>query len=80
MSEWNRLMERGQKPSWSPMIGIALAAKFYFLDVWCPGCRQRKQVDLRKLERHPQTTLYGLIPKFSCTACLLRATHPPDPV
>ena len=40
VTEWNRLMERRHKPGWSPMIGVALAAKFYFLDVWCPGCRQ----------------------------------------
>ena len=69
VTEWNRLMERRHKPGWSPMIGVALAAKFYFLDVWCPGCRQLKQFDLRKLERHPQTRLYGLIPKLSCTSC-----------
>ena len=42
VTEWNRLMERRHKPGWSPMIGVALAAKFYFLDVWCPGCRQLK--------------------------------------
>ena len=69
VKEWNRLMERRHKPSWSPMVGVALAANYCFLDVWCPGCRQLKQVDLRKLDRHPQTTLYGLIPKLSCTAC-----------
>ena len=69
VTEWNRLMERRHKPGWSPMIGVALAAKYCFLDVWCPGCRQRKQVDLRKLQRHSQTTLYGLIPKLSCTDC-----------
>ena len=69
VTEWNRLMERRHKPGWSPMIGVALAAKFHFLDVWCPGCRQLKQFDLRKLERHPQTRLYGLIPKLSCTSC-----------
>ena len=28
-----------------------------------------KQVDLRKLDRHPRMTLYGLIPKLSCTSC-----------
>ena len=69
VTEWNWLMERRHKPDWSPMIGVAVAAKFYFLDVACPGCHQIKQIDLRKLERHPQTTLYGLIPALSCTSC-----------
>ena len=58
ITEWNRLMGRRHKPGWSPMIGVALAAKFHFLDVWCPGCRRLKQFDLRTLNRHPQTTLY----------------------
>jgi len=69
VTEWNRLMERRHKPAWSPMIGVALAAQFYFLDIWCPGCRQLKQGDLRRLDRHPQTTLFGLIPSFSCRSC-----------
>jgi hypothetical protein len=72
---WNRLMERRRKPPWSPSLGVVLAAEFYFLDVWCEGCRQLKQVDLRTLDRHPQTTLYGLIPKLSCTSC--RPSPPP---
>ena len=63
ITEWNRLMERRHKPGWAPTIGVALAAKFFWLDVMCPGCQQLKQVDLRKLDRHPQTTLYGLIPR-----------------
>jgi hypothetical protein len=52
-----------------PMIGVAIAARFYFLDVLCPGCRQVKQVDLRTLNRHERTTLHGLIPKLSCRSC-----------
>jgi hypothetical protein len=27
------------------MVGVAVAARFYFLDVCCPGCRQLKQVE-----------------------------------
>ena len=45
------------------------AAEFYWLDVWCPGFRQMKQIDLRKLDRHSQTTLFGLIPSLSCQSC-----------
>jgi hypothetical protein len=54
VTKWNKLMERSaarHKPGWSPVIGVAVAARFYFLDVCCPGCRQIKQVDLRTLER-----------------------------
>jgi hypothetical protein len=72
VTRWNKLMERGasrHKPGWSPMVGVAVAARFYFLDVFCPGCRQIKQVDLRTLDRHERTTLHGLIPVLSCRSC-----------
>jgi hypothetical protein len=69
VTEWNRLMERRRKPGWSPIIGVAIAANFFWLDVWCPGCQQLKQMDLRTLDRHPQTSLYGLIPALSCKSC-----------
>jgi len=72
VTKWNAAMERGanrHKPGWSPMISVAIAARFYVLDVWCPGCRQMKQVDLRTLDRHPQTTLDGLIPALTCQSC-----------
>ena len=72
MTKWNQLMERSatrHKPEWSPRVGVALAAKFHFLDVVCPGCRQLKQVDLRTLDRHERTTLHGLIPFLSCKSC-----------
>lgn len=77
VTEWNKLMERGatrHKPHWSPTVGVAIAAEFYYLDVWCAGCRQIKQVDLRKLNRHENTTLHGLIPLLSCRNC---QPHPP---
>jgi hypothetical protein len=72
VTKWNKLMERSaarHKPGWSPMVGVAVAAKFYFLDVFCPSCRQLKQVDLRTLDRHERTTLHALIPMLSCRSC-----------
>jgi len=72
VTRWNKLMERSasrHKPGWSPMVCVAVAARFYFLDLFCPGCRQIKQVDLRKLDRHERTTLDGLIPLLRCQSC-----------
>jgi hypothetical protein len=77
VTRWNKLMVRSasrHKPNWSPMVGVAIAAGFYFLDLYCPGCRQIKQVDLRKLDRHERTTLHGLIPMLSCRS---RQPSPP---
>jgi hypothetical protein len=69
VTRWNSEMRKRRRPRYSPMIGVALDARFYFLDVYCPGCRQSKQIDLRKLDRHPQTTLETLIPSLSCRNC-----------
>lgn len=34
VTDWNRLMERRYKPRWSPTLGVALAAGFYWLDLF----------------------------------------------
>ena len=65
VTRWNKLMERSatrHRPDWSPRIGVALAAKFYFLDVVCPGCRQlngesrklRGSAIIGRCKRHPE--------------------------
>jgi hypothetical protein len=69
ITRWNAEMRKGYRPRYSPMIGVAIEARFYFLDLHCPGCRQTKQIDLRTLDRHPQTTLESLIPSLSCRNC-----------
>ena len=72
VKEWNAQMERGtarHRPDWSPTVGITIAAGFPFLDAYCPGRRQVKQVDLRKLKPHDRTTLHGLIPLLTCCNC-----------
>ena len=68
--KWNeKLRQAARQVPYSPTIGYAITARFYWLDVWCPGCRQVKQVDLRKLDRHEQTRVETLIPMLSCRAC-----------
>jgi hypothetical protein len=56
VEHWNALMAKHGRAPFSPMLGAAPQARFYFFDVHCPGCGQIKQVDLRKLDRHPYTT------------------------
>lgn len=74
VKRWNEQMGQRHKPRYSPAVGVAIEAGFPFLDAWCPGCRQIKQVDLRTLHRHRNTTLEGLIPLLSCSNC---QPHPP---
>jgi hypothetical protein len=53
----------------SPTIGCALKARYWFLWVRCPACRTTQAVDLRTLDRHPWSALTGLIPALSCRSC-----------
>jgi hypothetical protein len=53
----------------SPTIGAAIAASYWFLWVRCPACRMISAVDLRTLDRHPDAALTSLIPALSCKSC-----------
>jgi hypothetical protein len=74
VKRWNEEMGQRHKPRYSPAVGVAIDAGFPFLEAFCPGCRQVKMLDLRKLEQHRNTTLEALIPKLSCRNC---QPHPP---
>jgi hypothetical protein len=69
VKRWNEMVQARRSPGHSPTIGTAIEARFYFLDVFCPGCRLVKQVDLRTLDRHPRTRLENLVPQLSCRDC-----------
>jgi hypothetical protein len=40
-------------PLWSPTIRCAVTAGTPWLDVYCPGCRTSRAIDIRTLDRHP---------------------------
>ena len=66
---WNRRQERHMPMLFSPTIGAATAAGFWFLWVRCPACRTTQSVDLRMLDRHRDTAVTSLIPALSCRSC-----------
>ena len=53
----------------SPTIGAAITAGFWFLWVRCPACRTINAIDLRALDRHPEAAVSSLIPASSCRSC-----------
>jgi hypothetical protein len=53
----------------SPTIGAAVAAGYWFVWVHCPACRTINAVDLRTLDRHPDAAVTSLIPALSCRPC-----------
>ncbi len=54
---------------YSPTIGGAIAARYWFLWVRCRACRTVTSIDLRTLDRHRDAAVTGLIPALSCRSC-----------
>ncbi len=53
----------------SPTIGAAITARYWFLWVRCPACRTTNAIDLSTLDRHPDVAVASLIPALSCRSC-----------
>jgi hypothetical protein len=66
---WNERLRAGGDPDPSPRLATALTAGFRWLQVLCPNCRTVGEVDLATLDRHPETSIYGLVPSLSCRGC-----------
>ena len=68
---WNLRARRGRRVTFFPTIGTALAANTPILEVLCPACQTVGEVDIRKLDRHPDASLSSLIRR--CRAgCVIR--------
>lgn len=66
---WNE-RQAGRMPMlFSPTIGAAIAAGYWFLWVRCPACRTINAIDLRTLDRHYDAAITSLIPALSCRSC-----------
>jgi hypothetical protein len=66
---WNARQDAHMPMLFSPTIGAAIAARYWFLWVRCPACRTTQSVDLRAIDRHPGATVTSLIPALSCRSC-----------
>jgi pimeloyl-ACP methyl ester carboxylesterase len=53
----------------SPTVGAAITAGYWFLWVRCPACRTINAIDLRTLDRHRDAAVTSLIPALSCRSC-----------
>ncbi|MGB6759850.1 MAG: hypothetical protein WBE82_18505, partial [Xanthobacteraceae bacterium] len=69
VTEWNERQAQRAPLLFSPTIGDAVAAQHWFLWVRCPGCCTTQSIDLRRLDRHPDAMVTGLIPELSCRTC-----------
>jgi hypothetical protein len=53
----------------SPTIGAAITAGYWFLWARCPACRTTGDVDLRTLDWHRGAAITALTPALSCRSC-----------
>jgi hypothetical protein len=67
LEDAERLIAAKRMPMlFSPTIGAAIAARYWFLWVRCPACRTINAIDLRTLDRHRDAAVTSLIPALSC--------------
>jgi hypothetical protein len=66
---WNQRQAKRMPRIFSPTIGAAITAAYWFLWVRCPACRTTNAIDLRTLDRHRDAAVTSLIPALSCRSC-----------
>ena len=69
IAAWNERQALRAPMIFSPTIGAAIRAGYWFLWVRCPACRTINAIDLRVLDRHPDAAVTSLIPALSCRSC-----------
>jgi hypothetical protein len=69
IAAWNERQAKRMPMLFSPTIGAAISAGYWFLWVRCPACRTTNAVDLRTIDRHRDAAATSLIPALSCRSC-----------
>jgi len=69
IAAWNERQVKRMPMLFSPTIGAAVTAGYWFLWVRCPACRTTNAIDLRTLDRHHHAAVTSLIPALSCRSC-----------
>jgi hypothetical protein len=66
---WNERQAKRMPMLFSPTIGAAITAGYWFLRARCPACRTTGDVDLRTLDWHRGAAVTALIPALSRRSC-----------
>jgi hypothetical protein len=69
IAAWNDRQAKRMPMLFSPTIGAAITAHYWYLRVCCPACRTINAIDLRTLDRHQDAAVTSLIPALSCRSC-----------
>jgi hypothetical protein len=70
---WNERQTQRMPMLFSPTIGAAITAGYWFPRARCPACRTTGEVDLRALDWHCGAAITALTPALSCRSCLPNA-------
>jgi hypothetical protein len=73
---WNDELASGRDIWWSPTIRAAITAGMPWLDVYCPGCRTSRVLDIRTIDRHPLASVGSLVLGLRCSWCRGSAPMP----
>ena len=74
MAMWNAALTAGWRTIFYPSVGTALVTGCHWLHVVCPACRQMGEVDLRRVDIHPNASIGTVVRAMSCKRC---SPHPP---
>jgi len=69
VTAWNERQAKRMPMLFSPTIGAAITAGYWFLRARCPACRTTGDVDLRALDWHRSAAVTALTPALSCRSC-----------
>jgi hypothetical protein len=69
IAAWNERQAKRMPMLFSPTIGAAITACYWFLWVRCPACQTTNAIDLRTLDRHGDAAVMSLIPALSRRSC-----------
>jgi hypothetical protein len=76
VEQWNSSLAAGQGTMWSPTIRAAILAGMPWLDVYCPGCRTSRAIDIRTVDRHRMASVGTLVLGLRCSWCAGSAPMP----
>jgi hypothetical protein len=66
---WNARQAKRMPMLFSPTIGAAITAGYWFLRARCPACCTTGDVDLRALDWYRGAAVTALTPALSCRSC-----------
>jgi hypothetical protein len=69
VGRWNTELSAGRLPQFSPTLEAAFRARRPWLNMFCGGCQQRHEIDLRRIVRPKDFPIMALRAALVCEMC-----------